>query len=235
MGESIAQTALEAVARERLRQDELVRRGKFSWNCAFDGPAYSEKLAVLMEEVGEVAREVTEHIITRDKYTADSKLLVMPEHREEHFRERLKKELIQVAAVCVAWVEHLSGQEAAVQTELEKSVVNAKESCVHDRTYDVRKCQVCDAVVAGVIGYSGAHEKKVTCTAREYGREACTREATHECAADTPPSISRTMKTPTGPGSWHYLCPEHYAGLGKEWRESYAPIKTVSTLDIGKK
>lgn len=114
-----ASPSLMAVVRERLRQDELVRAGKFSWNCAFDGPTYSEKLAVLMEEVGEVAREVTEHIITRDKYAADEKLRVMPEHREEHFRERLKKELVQVAAVCVAWVEHLSGQEATVQTELE--------------------------------------------------------------------------------------------------------------------
>ena len=100
-----ASPSLMAVVRERLRQDELVRAGKFSWNCAFDGPTYSEKLAVLMEEVGEVAREVTEHIITRDKYAADEKLRVMPEHREEHFRERLKKELVQVAAVCVAWIE----------------------------------------------------------------------------------------------------------------------------------
>ena len=107
------------IAKERDHQDALVRRGKFSWNCSFDGAPYSEKLAVLMEEVGEVAREVVEHIITRDKYAADPALKTMPPHREEYFRGRIKGELIQIAAVCVAWVEHLSGAESTVQAELE--------------------------------------------------------------------------------------------------------------------
>jgi hypothetical protein len=110
---------LTKVAAERRRQDELVVRGKFPWNCAFDGPPYAEKLAVLEEEVGEVAREVTEHMITRDKYATDPHLKVMPPHREEFYRKRLLEELVQVAAVCVAWSEHLAGFECGLQRELE--------------------------------------------------------------------------------------------------------------------
>jgi len=111
---------LAKVATERRRQDTLVVRGKFPWNCAFDGPPYAEKLAVLEEEVGEVAREVTEHMITRDKYAADPTLKVMPQHREDYYRERLMSELVQVAAVATAWAEHLAGFESGVQTELER-------------------------------------------------------------------------------------------------------------------
>lgn len=103
---------LELITKERAHQDALVKKGKFAWNCAFDGPPYSEKLAVLMEEVGEVAREVVEHIIATGKYAADPVLKAMPPHREDHFRERLREELVQVAACCVAWVEHLSGAES---------------------------------------------------------------------------------------------------------------------------
>jgi hypothetical protein len=116
----VTDTILARVAVERRRQDTLVRQGKFPWNCAFDGPPYAAKLAVLLEEVGEVGREVVEHGITTDKYAADPQLMVMPPHREEYYRKRMAEELVQVAAVCVAWVEHLSGCESGMQTELEE-------------------------------------------------------------------------------------------------------------------
>src|SRR5580658_7380273 len=104
--------ALEAVSRERLRQEELRKSGKFLWTCASHRHdpgstvpvSYAEKLVVLMEEIGEVAREVVEWGITTDKYAADPTLMKMPPHREQYFRDRLRNELVQVAACCVAWI-----------------------------------------------------------------------------------------------------------------------------------
>jgi hypothetical protein len=88
------------VERERDRQEALKRAGKFKWSCAdssiaaanhtaTDALGNAAKFAVLGEEFGEVARHITEALIDGYRYN----------NRE------LKKELIQVAAVCVAWVE----------------------------------------------------------------------------------------------------------------------------------
>ncbi len=51
------------------------------------------RLAILTEEVGEVARELNDAAI--DGRPAD--------------RDKLVKELIQAGAMCAAWVEHLEG------------------------------------------------------------------------------------------------------------------------------
>ncbi|NBW23500.1 MAG: hypothetical protein EBR82_87720 [Caulobacteraceae bacterium] len=75
------------VAAERLRQEGLKASGKFPATCADDIPAAS-KFAILVEEVGEVARAIND---------GD------PEH--------MREELVQVAAVAVAWVEALSRVE----------------------------------------------------------------------------------------------------------------------------
>lgn len=109
---SSTELVLIAVGEERERQEALVKAGKFFWTCgATHRPlaqsrsnnhpqpiTNAEKLAVLAEEFGEAAREVTEEIIARDR---DDK------KHELASRNRLRKELIQVAAVCVAWVEAL--------------------------------------------------------------------------------------------------------------------------------
>lgn len=79
------------IAQERCRQNALVAEGKFKWNCSTMNIADSLKLAVLMEEVGEVAKEICE----ADGLTA----LVS--------RKRMQTELVQVAAVAVAWLEGL--------------------------------------------------------------------------------------------------------------------------------
>lgn len=96
---------LNEVRSERQRQDRLKASGKFLWTCA-DNEALrnkleraitnAEKLAVLAEEFGEAACEVTEEIIGRDRGDVT--------HADKSV-ERLRKELVQVAAVCVAWVE----------------------------------------------------------------------------------------------------------------------------------
>lgn len=74
------------IALERLRQDELFAEGAVIENDPFLW------MAVLTEEVGEVAREVTGRT-PLDRYTPKS--------------NGLHKELIQVAAVAVAWLESI--------------------------------------------------------------------------------------------------------------------------------
>lgn len=73
----------EAVASERDRQERLRIAGKFKQTCADSEMDAGIKLAVLIEEVGEVGRAML----------GDGDL---------------RAELIQVAAVAVAWAESLA-------------------------------------------------------------------------------------------------------------------------------
>lgn len=86
--------ALRQVAKERARQEtkcaDPCREGLDGKTCASPWMLDGDKLAVLMEEVGEVAREVCE---------------ARAERREPS--PNLRVELIQVAAVAVAWAEGL--------------------------------------------------------------------------------------------------------------------------------
>lgn len=77
------------VTNERYRQEKLRLSGKFSDTLASHHIASAEKLAVLAEEFGEVAREVCE----LGSY------------------ENMRKELVQVAACCVAWCEAIDEQQ----------------------------------------------------------------------------------------------------------------------------
>jgi hypothetical protein len=79
---------------ERKRQDELKREGKFDFTCADadSGLDHVAASAILSEECGEVAREA---------------LAMAGLVRETGDPARLRKELIQVAAVAVAWIEAL--------------------------------------------------------------------------------------------------------------------------------
>lgn len=85
---------LRDIINERNRQDDLKAQGKFPHTCA-DVPGLTDgvKCAVLTEENGEVARVLCE--LAQGKlsaYAAD---------------EALYEELVQVAAVAVAWCESL--------------------------------------------------------------------------------------------------------------------------------
>jgi NTP pyrophosphatase (non-canonical NTP hydrolase) len=82
-------TILDLVATERGRQERLKSEGKFTYSCADKEMQHSEALTVLAEEVGEAAHEVNEGI-GPDRFID---------------KRRLLKELIQVAAVAVAWAE----------------------------------------------------------------------------------------------------------------------------------
>ena len=82
---------LEKVYAERIRQEHLKSAGRFAYTCADSEMTNPEKLAVLAEEFGEVAHEVNEAIGPGRKLDS----------------EKLKAELIQTAAVCVAWAESI--------------------------------------------------------------------------------------------------------------------------------
>lgn len=86
---------LSDVRKERTRQEQLKSEGKFSYTCADHEMSNGKCLAVLMEEVGEVAKELNE---------SDDVSL------EQHMSS-LRAELIQVAAVAVAWAEGLMTRE----------------------------------------------------------------------------------------------------------------------------
>lgn len=74
------------VRREIFRQDQLARAGKFGGTHVLpSGPDFA-RLAVLTEEVGEVARELNEALIRGDRD--------LP---------KLYAELVQVAACAVSW------------------------------------------------------------------------------------------------------------------------------------
>jgi len=85
--------AIARVIRERHRQDDLKAEGRFRFTCADDGMSNTERLACLVEEVGEVAQEVL---------TQKGRRLARDTEGSE---EALRKEITQVAAICVAWLE----------------------------------------------------------------------------------------------------------------------------------
>lgn len=87
---------LLAVRAERRRQVELQAAGRFKYTCADGELSDAERLAVLAEEFGEVAREVAEGVAGNGVDL-----------------DALRKELIQVAAVAVAWAEWIDRRKAS--------------------------------------------------------------------------------------------------------------------------
>ena len=91
------------VIRERFRQEDLKEQGKFRWTCAdvrdpngvviFD----PDRLTVLAEEFGEVSHAVCD---------------TMSQGALPGSEEKLRAELVQVAAVAVAWIEAIDKRKA---------------------------------------------------------------------------------------------------------------------------
>jgi NTP pyrophosphatase (non-canonical NTP hydrolase) len=79
-----------AILQERRRQDDLKRERKFEFSCADRETSDFFALAILLEEVGEVARAT------------------LGRHGKVCDGQELESELIQVAAVTVAWLEKLA-------------------------------------------------------------------------------------------------------------------------------
>ena len=85
---------LEEILDERARQERLREAGKFTHTAASpDDAKFSDgwRLAALVEEVGEAAEAAIER----------AGFIGKPKGKD------LRAELIQVAAVCVAWIERL--------------------------------------------------------------------------------------------------------------------------------
>lgn len=76
------------VSLERDRQEIIHER-----TCASDDVTDAERLAVLVEEVGEIARAILDSVVL-DTTPAEQ-------------GNALRDELVQVAAVAVAWLEHI--------------------------------------------------------------------------------------------------------------------------------
>lgn len=87
-------TVLNDILVERIRQERLRREGRFTHTCASPGMSDENSYLVLGEEFGEVGRAILEC------HRGDAEAM------DKHDKE-LRKELIQVAAVCAAWVERL--------------------------------------------------------------------------------------------------------------------------------
>lgn len=86
-------SAIAAVLAERERHDELKAAGRFLHTIADAEMADADRLAALVEEIGEVARALQERSgSVNDRRGSDVDL---------------RKELSQVAAIAVGWIERL--------------------------------------------------------------------------------------------------------------------------------
>lgn len=81
----------ELIDKERERQEALFLAGKISFQCSSPVVDVKRKIRVLIEELGEVAEEI-------DGMEQQARMV------STHC---LSQELVQVAAVCVAWLESL--------------------------------------------------------------------------------------------------------------------------------
>lgn len=105
--DEITADVLRNVAAERLRQYEILTKheeaGRDFWDCADPHTEDFHKVAVLVEEVGEVARAMLEISFRMQIVAMDPDIA----HEVAKMRQDLDKECVQVAAVAVAIVESL--------------------------------------------------------------------------------------------------------------------------------
>jgi hypothetical protein len=85
LGREAIESVLQDIDNEIARQDKLARLGTFGGTHILPGGPDPDRLAVLMEEVGEVAEELNEIKMGLGE------------------RGRVFDELVQVAAVAAAW------------------------------------------------------------------------------------------------------------------------------------
>lgn len=84
---------LTIIGAERRRQLALQAQGRFKYTLSDDGMTDFERLACIVEEVGEVGRNVLRRAgLATDGDPDDA---------------ALRKELSQIAALCAAWMERL--------------------------------------------------------------------------------------------------------------------------------
>ncbi len=96
---------LAAIHHERDRQEQLMKEGRFAYTCASPEMTTAQRLAVLGEELGEVGHEVNEGF-------GPGRTMGV---------EALRKEIVQTAAVAVAWIEALGVPREAVMKRVDES------------------------------------------------------------------------------------------------------------------
>lgn len=105
---------------ERIHAERIRAHAKHGPNgmeaAYYDDPAW---LAVLTEEVGEVARELCEHRHILDN--AGDRPHFTLEHALSNHRRRLHDELVQVAAMAAAWAEAIEAGEAPARRRIKVS------------------------------------------------------------------------------------------------------------------
>jgi uncharacterized protein YoxC len=106
--------AIAKVGFERHKQEQMKAAGKFRHTCNDPQMTDPERLAVLVEEVGEVSTEV---LGVCDEADARAKTMATQtrensEAVEQAVRVRMYEELAQVAAVAVAWMESIEIENA---------------------------------------------------------------------------------------------------------------------------
>lgn len=97
------------ISKERVRQELLKAQGKFAHTAADPEVPNTDTLAVLVEEVGEVARALNDDA-------------------EGTNFSHLREELVQVAAVAVAWIEKLDFMQENPKESLRRIVAAVRES-----------------------------------------------------------------------------------------------------------
>lgn len=105
------------IVKERRRQEQLKAEGRFRYTAADAGMSNTERLACLTEEVGEVAQEVLTQAGRRLARDTEGSV------------EGLRKEITQVAAICLAWLE--SDCNAVASEEMHAHLVGCH--CSYDR------------------------------------------------------------------------------------------------------
>lgn len=103
---------LSEVRYERHRQEQLKAEGRFEHTLADPEMSETYKMACILEEIGEVAR----NLLARASLVTDG----------DASDKALRKELIQVAALTVAWLEGETDTEG--QGELIRSRATAHDS-----------------------------------------------------------------------------------------------------------
>ncbi len=106
-------SALRDVGVERYVQEQLKAVGELRYVCSDRQMSDTERLAVLMVEVGEVATEVLK--VCGEKYdrrmTLSNSGHVDSEKAERQIRLAMRAKLAEVAAVAVAWMESIKVED----------------------------------------------------------------------------------------------------------------------------
>lgn len=95
------------IANERSRQNELKAAGRFAYTCADNELSDADRDTILTEEVGEVSDEALSLLLSKCKGRVSHEVNEGIGPGRTVNREALRKELIQVAAVVVAWLENI--------------------------------------------------------------------------------------------------------------------------------